>query len=126
MGIFDRWAKRIGERAAKDAWEQQKPAIHKAVVEALEPALKKAVGEIVAEYYRKSPRFRFIKYMQAEMERVDPTMNHKASFEAARDALNEYLRDEGVQFGDSQYAWDKGGAIDVIHGYEIDHWERAG
>lgn len=123
MGVFDRWARRIGEDAAKSAWEDAKPEIHKAVVDAIEPIMSAAVNDIVADYYRKSPRFRFIKYMQAEMLRVDPKMGDSRSFEAARDTLNLFLKDDKIKFGDERYAWDKGGAIDLIHAYEIDHWE---
>lgn len=124
MGLFDAWARRIGRDAAKQAYEESRPEIRKAIVEAVEPALKDAVQKIVAEYYRKSPRFRFIKYMQAEMLRVDPTMSAKLSFGTARNTLNEHLIDERIEFGDERYAWDRGGAVDLIHAYEIDHWEK--
>ena len=125
MSIFDRWARRIGENAAREALAEKQPQIRAAIVEAIEPALKRAVNGIVADYYRKTPRFRFIKYMQSEMLRIDPNMTPKRSFETARDTLNHFLADEKIEFGDGRYSWDKGGAIDLIHAYEIDHWERA-
>ena len=129
MGFFSTWARRIGRDAAKDAIESQKPTIEAAINEAVRAgvasAVDKAIKEAVADYYRKSPRFRFIKWMQLEMQQVDPTIGAKRSFEAARNTLNEHLRDEKIKFGDTRYAWDRGGAIDLIHAYEIDHWEAA-
>jgi len=63
MGIVSRWAKDIGRKAAKRALEERKGEISEAIVEAVKPELTRAVERVVADHFRKSPRFRFIKYM---------------------------------------------------------------
>jgi len=125
MGIVSRWAKDIGRKAAKRALEERKGEISEAIVEAVKPELTRAVERVVADHFRKSPRFRFIKYMQFELQRIDKNMSNKIAFRTARATLHEHLRDEKIEFGDERYAWGKGGAVDLIHAYEIDHWDRA-
>ncbi len=126
MSILNRWAKRIGENAADEALKDAQPEIDKAMKDALEPLIKSAVEKVfktaLDDLYENSPRFRFVKWMQAELERVGKDMTHQQSFKMARDTLFEFLKDEKIEFGDSNFAWDRSAAIELIQAYEIDHW----
>ena len=116
----------IGRDAAKKALKEAQPQMRAAIKAGVGSAVDSAVKEIVADLYEKSPQFRFIKYMQFELQRVDTTMSNKRAFRMAKQVLHDHLKDEGISFGDDRYAWDRGGAIDLIHAYEIDYWEAAG
>jgi hypothetical protein len=72
----------------------------------------------------KEPRFAFVVEMAREFHRVDSTMRGTEAIRYANECLGNFLRDEGVQFGDTAYAWDKGAAIDLAR-EEIQHWRDA-
>lgn len=93
--------------------------IEDTVREVAERHIDDAVDRIV----RNHPRFQFVKAMQLQMLACDPTMNPREAWNAAVDALNAFLEDEGCQFGDPRFDWSRDGAVSVIHEYEIHHWE---
>jgi hypothetical protein len=106
------------------------------VSQAIEVAAGRAVEKAFDRYFR-SPEFeaildkafhnsaavKFIKAMQMEMLRIDPSMDVMEAWEAAKAAGRNFMADEKIKFGDPRYAWDRSAALDLIHEMEITHWE---
>lgn len=114
MSILDRFIKRKVAEVAPQVIRDNLPAL-----------VERVAKELVDDLWQNEPRYRFIKWMQWEMQRVDPNMSNERSFEVAKQTLILNLEDEKVDFGHPDYCWDEGGAKDLIHAYEIDHWESA-
>lgn len=85
----------------------------------------KLVDDVVREELRKPKYawFWFVKHMQARLLEVDRSLSAKRSFQIAKQAYREFLKDEKIEFGDPRYDWTRHGARELIHAYEIDHWE---
>ena len=111
MGWLDNAVKRGVKLGVQDALESG--------------AFKETIDGIIREMLAKPEYafFVFIKHIQAELIRVDPSLPSKEAMRLAKSVYNQALRDEKCAFGDERYAWDKSGAIDLAHAYEIDHWE---
>jgi hypothetical protein len=95
--------------------------VEKTVRETIDRQVDAAVDRIV----RNHPRFQFVKTMQLQMLGCDPQMNSRKAWNAAVEALNCFLADEDCEFGDPRFDWTRSGAVDLIHAYEIHHWEAA-
>lgn len=67
--------------------------------------------------------FRFVKQIQAELQRVDKSLHDITAFKLAGGVYRQCLQDEKIAFGDPAYSWDAAAARDLAHAYEIDHWE---
>lgn len=113
MSLLDLFIK----RKVKDTCER-------VIAEELPGIMNRVVQDVLRETWKTDPLFRFIKWGQWELERADPTLDGKTSFEMAKDALRQHLKDEKIEFGDPRFAWDDEGARAVIHEYHIDHWEQ--
>lgn len=83
-----------------------------------------AFKDMVLDAARSNPRYTWTIEMARYFRSVDPTLAPQTAFDLAVQTTNEYLRDEGIEFGDEDYVWDAGGARDVADDYEVDHWER--
>ena len=82
------------------------------------------LDKIIDEAIAASPFMQFVLAMKNEMLRVDPKMSGKAAWDTAMRVYRDFLNDEKTKFGDPAFDWSKGGAVDLIHSYEIDHWEQ--
>ena len=107
--MFDRRIEQAVENAVKEVFDS--------------PKIQAKLGEIVADVVANHKGLQFIKAMQLEMLRVDPKLDVRMAWNAARDALATFLEDEKVEFGDDRYDWSASAAIDLIHDIEIYHWE---
>ena len=114
MSILDYFIRRKVREIAPQVIRENLPAI-----------AERIAADMVKDLWSTEPRFRFLKWMQWEMQRVDPSLSAERSFAIAKETLRTNLADDKCEFGDPRFAWDEGGAIDLIHAYEIDHWERA-
>jgi len=85
--------------------------------------LPKIAQQVVADLWRTSPQFRFIKWTQQRLQEVDASLSDKDTFNIAKRAIRQHLADEKIEFGDPRYTWDRDGAREVAQAYEIDHWE---
>lgn len=43
----------------------------------------------------------------------------------AQDAMDEFMADENIKYGNRRYAWDQAAAITLAHAMEIEHWEAS-
>lgn len=46
-----------------------------------------------------------------------------AAKKIAQDAMDEFMADEKIKYGNRRYAWDQAAAITLAHTMEIEHWE---
>lgn len=83
------------------------------------------MSRAIMDALRKNPRIKFVKTMQMQMLGCDPKMDPREAWDAAVEALRNFLADEEISFGDPRYDWSRGGAVTIIHEYEIHHWETA-
>lgn len=107
-------------------WNWLKPAIDRGVKQGVQRAIDGIDWDGAIRKALTGPEYKwfwFVKHMQGEMMRVDPSMDGKQAFDVAMVAYKDFLHDEKIEFGDPAYAWDKDGEIDLIHAMEIDHWE---
>lgn len=123
MSFFERIGAAIGRRVARETVSgflvsgEFKEHVNKKLNAGIDATLKRILAE---------PQYRwfwFVKGIQAEMLRVDPTMRPADAFYRARNIYHELLADEKIEFGDPHYDWSDAAARDIAHLYEIDHWE---
>ena len=96
-----------------------KRTVESAVIAQLPRHLDAAIDRAIAN----SPVIQFIKTMQMQMLACDPDMDVREAWNVAASTLRSFLSDENVKFGDPNYDWSRSGAVDLIHEYEIHHWE---
>lgn len=58
-----------------------------------------------------------------EFMRTDRSMKFQAAKALAISTVRQYLRDEKIKFGDTNYDWSWEGAKIIAREYETDHWE---
>lgn len=122
MGIIDRIVKNEVDAVIKrEMGGMLKREIEKAMLNIAEDAVR----GVVQRMWDTNPHFRFIKWGQYELQRVDPTLTDEKAFYLSRDTINEHLADEKIKFGDDGYSWDEDGAKEIMQAYQIDHWEQA-
>lgn len=102
------WLNRKIERAVTDA-----------VADGIDRHLDTAIDRAIAQ----SPVFQFLKAMQMQMLGCDPKMKPRDAWRVAQDTLRTFREEEECEFGDPRFDWSREGAIDLIHEYEIHHWE---
>lgn len=96
-------------------------SVEKAVQETIDQKLTEAINDAVDN----NPRIKFVKAMQMQMLGCDPKMDPREAWNAAVEALKLFCEEEGCKFGDPRFDWTRAGAVDLIHEYEIHHWESA-
>lgn len=99
--------------------------IKSGIEKALAPEnLNPLIDKIVMEELRKPEYawFRFVKMIQAYLHRADPAISGKEGFEMARSIYIDFLRSEGVKFGDPAYGWGPDDAKALVD-EEVQHWE---
>jgi hypothetical protein len=115
------WLALVGIVAGFIIWALSGPTLEQAIDNGIREGVKKAFINII----HSDPRFQFVKQIQMEFHRVDPSFNPLRSWDMAINVVRQHLEDEKIKFGDPAYSWDKSGAIELAHEYEIQHWESA-
>lgn len=99
------------------------PLIRRTVDKAISEAVDRHADAAIDRAIAASPVIQFIKAMQTQMLAVDPNMDAREAWNVACGTLRDFLHEEGVKFGDPAHDWTRDGAVDLIHEYEIHHWE---
>lgn len=114
------WIDRIVDREVKTGVER---VLREKLPPLIKQAMQKAIDERIGQIVQNQPMIKFIKAAQMEMLRVDPSMDIRLAWFSSRDAINNFLKDEGIKFGDDGYDWSPGAAVDLIQDIEISHWK---
>jgi len=69
------------------------------------------------------PWFPFIAGGQVRL--IETGMKPRAAWELSRKVLLEWVRSEGVKFGDPLYGWDAQGGREIVQECEIQYWDAA-
>lgn len=79
--------------------------------------------DTITDIIIKHPAYPVISGGQARL--IQAGMEPREAWNVSRGVLVEFLRDEGVKFGNPAYAWDAAAGATLVEEYEIAHWEAA-
>lgn len=99
------------------------PLIKRAVTEVVEKSIPQHIDAAIDRALADNPRIQFIKTMQMQMLACDPDMDKREAWNVAVNTLRAFLEEEETKFGDPAFDWTRSGAVEMIHEYEIHHWE---
>ena len=69
------------------------------------------------------PWFPFI--VGGQVRLIETGMKPRDAWDISRKVLIEWVRSEGVQFGDPRYGWDAQGGRGIVEECEIQYWDAA-
>ncbi len=98
--------------------------IDRAITEGIAGATERAVPSIVDTCLNalwNHPWFPFIAGGQVRL--METGMKPREAWELSRSVLLEWVKSEGVQFGDPRYGWDPEGGRAIVEECEIEHWD---
>lgn len=80
-------------------------------------------GDVIRDVLAKNPRYQFTIAVARRFRAVDAAMKADDAFKLAVYTINQFLRDEKIDFGDARFSWGASAATILANEYEIDHWE---
>lgn len=82
--------------------------------------LESVVGTVIGSLFRQ-PAYPFI--AGAQLRLMQEGMDGVEAWHRARRVFAEFMRLEGIRFGDPRYAWTPEAGAEIIDEMEIQHWE---